>query len=515
MSGPPPNGHGPVPSGSLTALLKQGINGRVPAAPAAPPAAGPEEPGAVGQMPGALPVDSSVIQALQEAASEEVASADRDRLLSGEDRQQQARVVVRRLVSEWAARYAQGAQPLTREQEVAVRGAVFDAMFRAGPVQPFLDDDGIEDILLDGTRVLLEYFDRPRTEGPRIFHSHAELIAWINKMAAASGHGERQLSPARPMASFRLPDGSRVEASLLTSRPVVAIRRHRLATHTLKELQRLGTLSPAITQLMRACVEAKRNILVAGEMGAGKTSLLRALGRTIPASERVVTLETDRELYLDEPGEGPYALAMEARQSNGELDDSGRPIGEVSIANMFPSALRMNASRVIVGEVRSVEIVPMLQAMSAGGSGSMCTIHVRRTGNIAGGVLGRLMQLCTEAGLSEAAAWRLIAASVDVVVYIELVDETSLGGRKHRFVSHVFEVNDVGEGGRPDITTVLKPTAHDVRGVEPFPPTFLDDLVREGRFDANWLKPQHTAWPEPLHLLSRPAPAGQGQGGSS
>jgi Flp pilus assembly CpaF family ATPase len=299
------------------------------------------------------------------------------------------------------------------------------------------------------------------------------------------------------MVGFRMPDGSRVTASLLTTRPSVVIRRHRIRQHGIAELVQWGTINPMLERFLTACVHAKMNILVVGDMGAGKTSLLRALGREIPPSERLVTLESDRELYLDEPGPkpGPITFAFEARQSNGEIR-GGDKAGEVTIDDIFPTALRYNGTRVIVGEVRSTEIVPMLNAMSSGGSGSMCTLHVRRPHAI----ISRLVQLCTEAGMQTEAAHHLIAAAIDVVVYLTYLDETAIGGQKHRFVSTIYEVHDVvGEGGRPVTTELFGPQAGEMRAVYKNMPTFIDDLELTGLLRREWLTDNpFGAWMGPL-----------------
>jgi Flp pilus assembly CpaF family ATPase len=316
-------------------------------------------------------------------------------------------------------------------------------------------------------------------------------------MARLSGHGERGLTQSTPMVGFRMPDGSRVTASMLTSRPSVVIRKHRLRDTGLDELRQWGTLNPILQYFLRACVQARLNLLVVGDMGAGKTSLLRALGREIPADERLVTLESDRELYLDEPAAngkpGPVTYAFEARQSNGEILGD-KMAGEITISDMFATALRYNATRVVVGEVRSTEIVPMLQAMSAGGSGSMCTMHVRRPHAI----ISRLVQLCTEAGMATEAAHHLIAASIDVVVYIAYDwDDVKYGGRKHRYISHVYEVHDVvGEGGRPTTTEIFGPAGpHEPRAVFENMPSFISELENKSRFpDLEGSPSFHRAW---------------------
>ena len=466
-----------------------------PAAPPAPASAAPTAVPRLAGLPGQLPVSWDVIEDLQAKVSDQLTKQDPNRTMEEEHRRAKARSLTTSMVADWSARYAQGNTPLTPEEERDVATAVFDAMYRGGRLQALLDGDGVEDVMVDGTRAIVEYFDRPRRVIDKVADSNDELVAWVNRMAALSGHGERSLNQASPMATFRMPDGSRVTASLLTSRPSVIIRKHRIQQHGIRELVQWGSINPTLERFLMACVHARQNILVVGDMGAGKTSLLRSLGREIPARERLVTLESDRELYLDEPGPGPVTFAFEARQSNGERGS----VGEQTIADMFPVALRYNATRVIVGEVRSTEIVPMLQAMSAGGSGSMCTMHARRPHAI----ISRLVQLCTEAGMATEAAHHLIAASVDVVVYLTYLDETALGGRKHRFVSHIYEVHDVvGEGGRPTTTELFAPTPRDPRAIYTSMPSFIDDLERTATFDRRFLTDApHLAWGAPLELV--------------
>ncbi|MFG2775270.1 CpaF family protein [Streptomyces sp. NPDC048350] len=514
---PSVNGH-PAPMGreDIVGLLAGRIGQNRPAAPAASApsaaavpapatptgAAGPAAMPRLAGMPGEIPVDWEVIEELQAQVSKQLSAEDPDKLLEEVDRRALAKTLVRNAVADWAAKYAQGNTPLTREQEFAIGTAVFDSMYRGGRLQSLLDQEGVEDVMVDGLRAHVEYHDRPRQTIEKVADSHEELITWVNRMARLSGHGERSLTQATPMVGFRMPDGSRVTASLLTTRPSVVIRRHRIRQHGIAELVQWGSINPILERFLTSCVHAKMNILVVGDMGAGKTSLLRALGREIPPSERLVTLESDRELYLDEPGPkpGPVTYAFEARQSNGEVR-GGNNAGEVTISDMFATALRYNATRVIVGEVRSTEIVPMLQAMSAGGSGSMCTLHVRRPHAI----ISRLVQLCTEAGMQTEAAHHLIASSIDLVVYLTYLDETAIGGRKHRFVSNIYEVHDVvGEGGRPVTTELFAPQGGELRAIYKNMPSFIDDLERTGLFHRQWLTDNpFGAWLGPLQTVGR------------
>ncbi|OEJ21524.1 ATP/GTP-binding protein [Streptomyces agglomeratus] len=502
----------PAPMGrdDIAGLLAGRIGQRRPTQPEQPPAKTSQTPAAASPaavprlagLPGEIPVGWEVIEDLQADVSKQLSAEDPNKLLEETDRRALAKRLVRNTVADWATKYAQGHAPLTAEQETAIGTAVFDSMYRGGRLQSLLDQDGVEDVMVDGLRAHVEYHDKPRRTIERVADSHEELITWVNRMARLSGHGERALTQATPMVGFRMPDGSRVTASLLTSRPSVVIRRHRIRQHGIAELTQWGSINPLLEAFLTACVQAKMNVLVVGDMGAGKTSLLRALGREIPPAERVVTLESDRELYLDEPGPkpGPITFAFEARQSNGERHGD-KMAGEVTISDMFATALRFNATRVIVGEVRSTEIVPMLQAMSAGGSGSMCTLHVRRPHAI----VSRLVQLCTEAGMQTEAAHHLIASSIDVVVYLTYLDETAVGGRKHRFVSHIYEVHDVvGEGGRPTTTELFAPHGAEIRAVYKNMPSFIDDLERTGRFHRQWLTDNpHGAWGPALQTVGK------------
>ncbi|MDK0524815.1 CpaF/VirB11 family protein [Streptomyces sp. ML-6] len=506
---PGTNGH-PEPMGrqELASLLSGHLGQRrtpppaQPQAPVPPPAAsaGPATVPRLAGLPGDLPVGWDVIEALQSKVSKALSEQDPDKHLEEADRRALARALVTTAVADWSTKHAHGNTPLTAEQESAIGTAVFNSMYRGGRLQSLLDEKGVEDVMVDGLRAHVEYYDRPRRTIEKVADSHEELIAWVNRMARLSGHGERALTQATPMVGFRMPDGSRVTSSLLTTRPSVVIRRHRIQQHGIADLVRWGSINPILERFLTACVHAKMNMLVVGDMGAGKTSLLRALGREIPPAERLVTLESDRELYLDEPGPkpGPVTFAFEARQSNGEVRGGDRA-GEVSISDMFATALRYNASRVIVGEVRSTEIVPMLNAMSSGGSGSMCTLHVRRPHAI----ISRLVQLCTEAGMQTEAAHHLIAASIDVVVYLTYLDETAIGGKRHRFVSSIYEVHDtVGEGGRPVTTELFAPQGGELRAVYKSMPTFIGDLERTGLFSRQWLTENpYGAWLGPLQTV--------------
>ncbi|MDG4859292.1 ATPase, T2SS/T4P/T4SS family [Streptomyces sp. T-3] len=502
------NGHQEPARSPLNGVLRQALAER-PGGTVLPPgqlSATTADPGhtmGLAGLPGALAVEWAVIQALRDAVSKDIVAAEEsEKLVSEEDRRELAISLVAKRVSAWAVAHAQTAAPLDARQLEQVRQAVLDALFKAGPLQPYLDDPDVENIVVDGLRVLVDSFDKPTREAPPIASTHEELVDLINRLAARSGHGERLLTPASPMVHFRLPDRSRVVATLLTSRPFMGVRRHRIMNEGLEQLLGRGTLSPALSAFLQGVVLAKRSLLVAGNMGSGKTTLLRALARKVPAGERIVTLESDRELFLDEdPPGGPHVLAMEARESNGERSADGRLTGQISIADMYPTSLRMLSDRVIVGEVRGVEAVSMLEAMSSGGRGSMCTLHA----DYPRLVLPRLVQLCQHAGMQVDQVNQLIANSVDFIVYLKQINQTALGGRRHRFVSHIWQITP-GEGGAPAFTEVFGPdrALGEARAIPKVPPSAecLEELEDVG-FDRRWLtEPKYGHWPQPMGLVN-------------
>ncbi|MEV0521836.1 ATPase, T2SS/T4P/T4SS family [Streptomyces sp. NPDC050439] len=444
---------------------------------------------------GALPASPQDISGLRDAVSDDIVAADDQEPLPNESaRRERARSLVAMRVARWAVDQARLHTALTPTQVDTLCQAVYDALFHAGPLQKYLDDPDVENVVVLGDDVQVDYYNRPTTKVAPVAQNDDELIALINRLASNSGHRERRLSASSPMVSFRLPDGSRAEATTLTPVPFLGVRRHRVLTSSLEQLQEWGTLSPALSAFLHALVLARKNVLFAGDMGTGKTSLLRALAQKIPVEERVVTLESDRELFLDQHQGGAQFLAMESRESNGELVD-GHPVGEISVEQMFPHALRMLSTRVIVGEVRDREAIAMLQAMSAGGAGSMCTLHAAYP-NL---VLPRLVTLCR--GMHRDDVHELVGTSINFVVYLKQINQTRIGGRRHRFVSHVLEVQ-TGEGGHPAIQEIFAPSGSDPRGVPQLAPSCIAELEGLAGFDRRWLTvPQYGAWPAPLGLV--------------
>ncbi|MFD6967193.1 CpaF family protein [Streptomyces sp. NPDC059949] len=465
-----------------------------------------------GYLPGIVPVGYEVIAELRSQASGRISeAAAAETGMSDQDRRQLGRSIINEVVSQWASKYAATGTSFTPAQEAQLKKAVFDELFQAGRLQPLLDDPNVENILINGDKVRVDYADRPSRKWDPIAPTDKDLIALINQLSRMQGQGERALTPATPNLNMRLADGSRVAASAwVTPNPQIVIRRHRTRGQGLDDLVKWGTIDSTLAAFLRAAVKARMNIIVVGSQGVGKTSLLRAMAREIPRTERIGTLESEYELYLHEDPEGPEVVAYEGRESNGERGPDGRLQGELTLSDLFPQLLRMSLRRVLVGEVRSKEVVPMLHSMNEGEGGSMGTLHARSPQLS----IERLATLCLEAGIgmTEALAYRLIAQAINLVVYVRLVDETELvgpdgkTGRKHRFVSHVMEITGIGEGGRPSHQMVFAPREQDGRREARAVPhgnlsqSRLEDLVRAG-LDRSILHNRWGTWGAPLNTV--------------
>ncbi len=387
-------------------------------------------------------------------------------------------------------RVAAGLEPWPVDTEMGIAAGVMAALFGLGRLQPLVDDPNVENIEVDGhDSVWLSYADGHDQRGPAVADSDEELIEILQLLAARSGSDERTFTSAHPSLHLRLEDGSRLAAMAWTTpRPHVVIRRHRVRDVDLDDLVRLGTLDPTLAAFLRAAIRAGKNIVVTGPQNAGKTTLIRALANEFPPMERFATIEKEYELHLHNlPERHPRVVAMEGREGSAEKDAHGRRAGQVTLTDLVHDALRMNLRRIIVGEVRGPEVLPMLEAMSTG-DGSLCTVHARTAQH----AIDRIVTLCLSAGVSmtEAFAYRLLAGSVDLVVHLTLLDESARGGAKHRFVSHVVEIAGLGESSRPATTAVFGP-GEDGRALPRHQPACLPELVRAG-FDPALLT--HGSW---------------------
>ena len=404
----------------------------------------------------------------------------------------------------WADAETAAGNPPTVRQEAALGEAVLAAMFGLGRIEQLLGDDEVEEIFINGAAPAIKRFADGHTETVApVAESDADLLEQLRSIATYHGQNERAVTTAWPFLNIRLPDGSRLAAQWsITPHPQVTIRRHRFVDVTLDQLTDMGTISKSMAAFLAAAVAAHRSMLIVGSPGAGKTTLLRALARCLPDMERFATLETEYELLLHElPGRFPLVLPAEARPATGERGPDGKAAGEVTLADIFPELLRHGLERILVGEVRGAEVIPMLAAMSRGMKGSMATFHA----DSATGTFEALASLLGEhkPNWNHAAAMAQVATAVDLIIYIDTIP--TVAGRKRRFVSDMVEVGPVGETGQPATTAIFAPDPSrpdDPRGYPAHLPENQAWCRRTG-FDLTWLSAANGTWPQPWEAGDR------------
>ena len=270
------------------------------------------------------------------------------------------------------------------ERRQVIQG-IQDEMLGLGPLEPLLADPAISDILVNGPAQTWIERRGKLERSPVRFDDEAHLRRVIDRIVSRIG---RRVDEMSPMVDARLPDGSRVNAvipPLAIDGASLSIRRFGTEALTLQELVRLQALTPGMAELISALVQSRLNVLVSGGTGSGKTTLLNAMSASIPANERIITIEDAAELQLQQP----HVVRLESRPPNIEGE------GEVSQRALLRNSLRMRPDRIILGEVRGAEVLDMLQAMNTGHDGSMTTLHA----NSPRDALTRLEHMLGMAGL--------------------------------------------------------------------------------------------------------------------
>lgn len=473
------------------------INGvAYPPAPAVITASGPAPP---------MRVDYEAVRTLRDRVSAELSNLLHGTSTDPARRQLEGERIAARHVRAWVDDQRRAGQPLPAAYERQLLDAVTADMLGLGRLQLLLADPEVAQVhILGHDQVRVEYADGSVVKGDPIADSDAELVDVLQTLARRAG-SERALSPSTPYVSMELPDtgGSRLTAlSWVTPRPIAAIRRHQIMDADLDRLIELGLISGPLREFLAAAMAAETNIMVAGLGGVGKTTLARGLASQIAPSEPLVVMEEHRELGLHTTGRHPWAMSMESRQGHGELDAAGRRRGVVTLADLIPVSLTLGVVRIIVGEVRGAEIVAMLQAMTTS-RGSVCTIHARHPE----AVIDRCVELALMHGREMTAelAQRMAAGALDLIVYLDVIDETPIGGAKHRFVSHVVEVVGAGDRGQVVTTTLFGP-GPDGRAVPRHHPERLRDQLMRAGFDSRRLAGAIAAgdggWRSPLATLA-------------
>lgn len=317
---------------------------------------------------------------------------------------------------------------------------VLDETLGLGPLESLMTDETISEIMVNGPNDIFVEREGRVVKTDLRFSNEACLRNMIARVVSPLG---RRIDEASPMVDARLSDGSRFNAiipPLSICGPVVTIRKFSRRILSVSSLVDSGAITPSAATFMHACVQLKKNILIAGGTGSGKTTLLNVLSEFIPPRERIVTIEDAAELKLNQS----HVLSLEARPSNVE----GK--GEIRIRDLLKNALRMRPDRIIVGECRGDEALDMLQAMNTGHEGSMTTIHA----NSARDALLRLETLTMMSGFDWplAAIRQQIESALDIIVFIR----RDRNGR--RDIVQITEVCGMDQG------TIL---THDLFAIDP------------------------------------------------
>jgi pilus assembly protein CpaF len=351
------------------------------------------------------------------------------------------RIQVRELVGELLRAHSDVG---SAEDVATLQQEIIDEALGLGPLESLLRDPSISEIMVNGpNRIFVERLGKIEPTSKR-FNDERHLRTIIERIIAPIG---RRIDEAQPMVDARLADGSRVNAivePLAIDGATLTIRRFPERRMEANDLVNLGAITPELVDFLRAAVEARLNIVVAGGTGSGKTTFLNVLSSFLPSSERIITIEDAAELSLAQE----HVIRLESRPANIQ------GAGEVRIRDLVRNALRMRPDRIIVGECRGGEALDMLQAMNTGHDGSLTTVHA----NSCRDAISRIETMVLMAGfdLPMRAIREQIVSAVDMVLHLT---RTRDGSRKLSSVSEV-----VGLEG--DIVTMQEIARFDQRGVD-------------------------------------------------
>ncbi|MGD8458566.1 MAG: CpaF family protein [Anaerolineales bacterium] len=311
---------------------------------------------------------------------------------------------------------------LSRQEKHRLFEQIVAEIIGFGPLQPLLEDDSITEVMVNGSKNIYVERKGKLTRVPITFESDDHVMRIIDRIVAPLG---RRIDESQPYVDARLPDGSRVNAiipPLSLVGPTITIRVFSKVPITVEELIEYQSITPEALQFLKACVEARLNIVVSGGTGSGKTTMLNILSGFIPNDERIVTIENAAELQLRQE----HVVTLESRPPNIE----GR--GEVTIQNLVVNSLRMRPDRIVVGEIRDGAALDMLQAMNTGHDGSLTTAH----SNGPRDTISRIETMSLMAGfdLPVRAIREQIASAVDVIMHTERLRD---GTRKTVSVTEV------------------------------------------------------------------------------
>jgi len=357
--------------------------------------------------------------------------SEQDLLGAGEDR-------IAAFVQDFADEALAGRDlPLNQQEREQLGRDLLQETLGLGPLAPLVLDPAVSDVLVNGPNdVFVERFGRLERTAVR-FRDDEHLLRVIERIAGRVG---RRIDQSCPMADFRLPDGSRVNATIppvSIDYPTLSIRRFGHRRIRCADLLRYGSASEPMLHFLREAVQHRTNMVISGGTGAGKSTLLGALAEAIPSHERIVTIEDTAELHLDQP----HVVRLESRPVNTE------GTGQITIRQLVVNSLRMRPDRILVGEVRSGETLDMLQAMNTGHEGSLTTVHA----NSPRDALSRLETMVLMAGteLPSRAIREQMTSAVQLLVHVSRNED---GVRRIQSISEITGM----EGDTPLLQEIFR-----------------------------------------------------------
>ena len=360
-------------------------------------------------------------------------------------------------------------------------GDVLDELLGLGPLEPLLKDTTITDILVNGhDKVFVERYGVLEASPVR-FKDEKHLVRIIQKIVSDVG---RRIDESAPMVDARLADGSRVNAvvpPLAIDGSLLSIRKFARVPISMERLIEIGSVPASVAEVLKAVVACRRNVLISGGTGSGKTTMLNAMSAFIDTRERIVTIEDSAELQLQQE----HVVRLETRPSNIE----GK--GEVTQRELVKNSLRMRPDRIIVGEVRAGEAFDMLQAMNTGHEGSMTTVHANNPRDS----LSRVEQMIGMSGIdiSARSARAQIASAINIVIQVsrladgrrKLTSLSEVTGMEGETITmqEIFRFRQTGVGAEGQIegrfeATGIRPRFMDIalsRGIALAPDLFRPD----------------------------------------
>ena len=361
-------------------------------------------------------------------------------------------------------------QALNNQERKALVSDVLDELLGLGPIEPLLKDPTITDILINGySKVFVERYGVLEPTNVR-FKDERHLLRIIQKIVSAIG---RRIDESAPLVDARLADGSRVNAiipPLAIDGASMSIRKFARVPISMDRLIEIGSVPAQVSEVLKAVVKARRNVLISGGTGSGKTTMLNAMSAFVDNRERIVTIEDSAELQLQQE----HVVRLETRPPNIE----GR--GEITQRELVKNSLRMRPDRIIVGEVRAGEAFDMLQAMNTGHDGSMTTVHA----NTARDALSRVEQMIGMSGIDipPRAARAQIASAINVVIQVgrlsdgrrKLLSLSELTGMEGEVVTmqEIFRFRQTGVGADGQVLGKFEAT-----GIRP---KFIEQVMAHG-----------------------------------